>query len=201
VLRKAIFVTAEESVQKPLEITFRHMTPSPALEAAIRERSAKLEKFCADIIGCRVIIETPHKHHHKGKLYDIRIVVTVPGQEIAVRHTPDAQHSHEDAFVAMRDAFDSMRRQLEDYVRLRRGKVKMHEAMPHGRVCYLEPELDYGKIETPDGREVYFHRNSVIDASFDDLVIGAELRFVEEAGEKGPQATSAYVIGKHHPVP
>jgi len=165
------------------------MTPSPALEAAIRERSEKLEKFCADMIGCHVIVETPHKHHHKGNLYDIRIVVTVPGQEIAVRHTPDAQHSHEDAFVAVRDAFDSMRRQLEDYVRLRRGKV------------YLEPELDYGKIETPDGREIYFHRNSVIDASFDDLVIGAEMRFVEEAGEKGPQATSAYVIGKHHLVP
>jgi ribosomal subunit interface protein len=178
--RKAIFLTAEESVQKPLEITFRHMTPSPALEATIRERSAKLEKFCADMIGCHVIVETPHKHHHKGNLYDIRIDVTVPGQEIAVRHTPDAQHSHEDAFVAVRDAFDSMRRQLE---------------------CYLEPELDYGKIETPDGREIYFHRNSVIDASFDDLVIGAEMRFVEEAGEKGPQATSAYVIGKHHPVP
>jgi cold shock CspA family protein len=73
--------------------------------------------------------------------------------------------------------------------------------MAHGRVCYLEPALDYGKIETADGRQVYFHRNSVIDASFDDLELGAELRFIEEAGEKGPQASSAYVIGKHHLVP
>jgi len=185
-------------VQTPLEITFRHLKPSPALEATVRERAGKLEKFCSDMIGCHVIVEAPHKHHHKGSLYDIRIDVTVPGKEITVGHTPDAQHSHEDAFVAVRDAFDSMRRQLEDYARLKRGKVKTHEVMPHGRVCYLEPELDYGRIETPDGREVYFHRNSVVGSSFDDLSIHTEMRFVEEAGEKGPQATSAYVIGKHH---
>jgi len=188
-------------VQKPLEITFRHMKPSPALEAAVRERATKLEKFCHDMIGCHVIVEAPHKHHQKGNLYDIRIDVSVPGQQITAGYTPDAQQSHEDAFVAVRDAFDSMRRRLEDYVHVKRGKVKTHEAMSHGRVCRLEPDLDYGKVETPDGREVYFHRNSVIDASFDDLVVGTELRFVEEAGEKGPQATSAYVIGKHHLVP
>jgi cold shock CspA family protein len=56
-------------------------------------------------------------------------------------------------------------------------------------------------METPDGREIYFHRNSIVDASFDDLKIGAELRFAEELGEKGPQATTVYVVGKHHPVP
>lgn len=188
-------------MQKPLEISFRHMQPSPTLESAIRERAGKLEKFCEDIIGCHVTVEAPHKHHRKGKLYLVRIDVTVPGLTIAAGYGRDAHHAHEDAFVAVRDAFDSMRRQLEDYARLKRGKVKKHEAMAHGRVCYLEPELDFGKIETADGRQIYFHRNSVIDCSFDDLAVGAELRFVEEAGEKGPQATSAYLIGKHHAVP
>jgi ribosomal subunit interface protein len=188
-------------MQKPLEITFRHMERSPALEAVVRERAQKLENFCDEIIGCQVMFEEPHRHHQQGNLYHVRIDLTVPGKEIVVKRSPDDEHAHEDAFVALRDAFDSVRRQLEDYVRIRRGKVKTHEVPAHGRVIRLAPEQDYGRLETPDGREIYFHRNSLIDAEFDDLAIGTELRFVEEAGEKGPQASSAFVIGKHHPVP
>ena len=177
------------------------MQPSPALDKEIRERVRKLERFCGEIIGCRVIVEAPHKHHHKGNLFHFRISVAVPDQKLVVQRSPDEDHSQEDAFVALRDAFDSMRRQLEDYVRLRRGKVKTHEPVAHGRVILLEPQEDYGKLETPDGREIYFHRNSVVDASFEDLTIGAELRFAEELGERGPQATTVHVVGKHHPVP
>jgi ribosomal subunit interface protein len=188
-------------MQKPLEITFRHMDPSPALESVVRERAEKLEKFCNEIIGCRVVIESPHKHHHKGNLHHLRIDVTVPGDEIVVQRSPDEDHSHEDPYVVVRDAFDSMRRQLEDYMRIKRGEIKTHEATAHGRVTVLEPEQDFGRLETPDGRDIYFHRNSLVKADFDDLEIGTELRFVEEAGEKGTQASSVFVIGKHHPVP
>lgn len=188
-------------MQKPIEIAFRDVERSPALEAAIRERAEKLENFCDEIIGCRIVIESPHKHHRKGNLYHLRIDVTVPDDEIVVKRSPDEQHSHEDPYVAVRDAFDSARRQLEDYARKRRGKVKTHEQSAHGRVSVLEPEEDYGRLETPDGRDIYFHRNSLVNAKFDDLEVGADLRFVEEAGEKGPQATSVFVIGKHHPVP
>jgi ribosomal subunit interface protein len=188
-------------MQSPVEITFRHMQPSPALEKAIRARVLKLEKFCDDIVRCRVIVEAPHKHHQKGNLFHFRITVTVPGQDLVVQRSPDADHSREDAFVALRDAFDSMQRQLEDYVRVRRGMVKTHAVAAYGRVTVLEPQRDYGILETPDGREIYFHRNSVVDASFDGLTIGAELRFTEELGEKGPQATTIHVVGKHHPVP
>jgi len=188
-------------MRKPLEITFRHMDPSPALEAVVRERAEKLEKFCDQIIGCQVVVESPHKHHHKGNLHHLRIDVTVPGAEIVVVRSPDEHQAHEDPFVAVRDAFDSVRRQLEDYMRKRRGKVKTHEQAAHGRVTVLEPAQDYGRLETLDGREIYFHRNSLVKADFDDLAIGTELRFVEEAGEKGTQASSVFVIGKHHPVP
>ncbi len=188
-------------MRKPLEITFRHMDPSPALEAVVRERAEKLEKFCDQIIGCRVVVESPHKHHHKGNLHHLRIDVTVPGAEIVVKRSPDDEHAHEDPYVAVRDAFDSVRRRLEDYTRKRRGKVKTHEQAAHGRVTVLEPAQDYGTLETLDGREIYFHRNSLVKADFDDLAIGTELRFVEEAGEKGTQASSVFVIGKHHPVP
>ncbi len=188
-------------MRKPLQITFRHMDPSPALEAVVRERAEKLEKFCDQIIGCRVVVESPHKHHHKGNLHHLRIDVTVPDAEIVVVRSPDEHQAHEDPYVAVRDAFDSVRRQLEDYMRKRRGKVKLHEPAAHGRVTVLEPAQDYGTLETPDGREIYFHRNSLVKADFDDLAIGTELRFVEEAGEKGTQASSVFVIGKHHPVP
>jgi ribosomal subunit interface protein len=188
-------------MHKPLEITFRHMDPSPGLEAVVRERAEKLEKFCDQIIGCRVVIESPHKHHHKGNLHHLRIDVTVPDAEIVVQRSPDDEHAHEDPYVAVRDAFDSMRRQLEDYTRKRRGKVKLHEQSAHGRVAVLEPAQDFGMLETPDGREIYFHRNSLVKADFDNLTIGTKLRFVEEAGEKGTQASSVFVIGKHHPVP
>lgn len=188
-------------MQTPVEITFRHMEPSAALEAAIRKRVGKLEKFCSDIIACHVTVEAPHKHHHQGILFTFHIVVTVPGEQLIVQRSPDENHSREDAFVALHDAFDSMRRQIEDYVRKRRSQVKQHDAALHGRVILLEPQEDYGKLETPDGREVYFHRNSLVSASFEDLTVGTELRFEEEPGEKGPQATTVYVIGKHHPVP
>lgn len=185
----------------PLSITFRGLDPSQAVKAEIQDRVDKLEKFSGDIMHCHVIVEKPHHHHHKGNLYHIRIDVTVPGNELVVQRAPEAHQAHEDPYVAIRDAFDSMRRQLEDYARKRRGQVKSHEIPAHGRVIQLEPEHDYGMLETPDGREIYFHRNSVVDTPFGQLVIGAEVRYVEEAGEEGPQASSVHLIGKHHPVP
>ena len=188
-------------MQKPLEMTFRNMDPSPALEEVVRERTGRLEQFCGEIIGCSVVVESPHKHHHKGNLFHVRIDLTVPDREIVVQRSPDEEHAYEDPYVALRDAFDAARRQLEDYVRKRQGKVKHHEDTPHGRVTVLVPEQDYGRLETPDGRDIYFHRNSLVNDDFDDLEIGTELRFAEEAGEKGPQASSAFVIGKHHPAP
>jgi cold shock CspA family protein len=93
-----------------------------------------------------------------------------------------------------------MRRQVEDYVRRRRGQTKAHEVPPHGRIVELNPAGNYGRIETPDGRLVYFHRNTLIDADFEKLEIGAEVRYDEEMGERGPQATTVHVAGKHHLV-
>ena len=78
------------------------------------------------------------------------------------------------------------------------GKVKLHEVDAHGRVSKISAEEDFGFIATPDGREIYFHRNSVIDNAFDRLSVGSEVRFAEELGEKGAQASTVYLIGKHH---
>ena len=119
-------------MQVPLQVTFRNMSPSPAIEAAMRERADKLEKFCPDMIKCLVEIEAPHHHHRQGKLYGVRIRITVPGSEIDVTHGADQDHTHEDPYVAIRDAFRAARRQLEDYARIRRGDVKHHAERDRG---------------------------------------------------------------------
>jgi cold shock CspA family protein len=181
-------------VQLPLQITYRHMDPSPALDARIRQFASRLERFSPQVIHCRVTVEAPHRHHRHGNLFDVRIDLTVPGHEIVIQRGPAADHSHEDAFVALRDAFRAARRKLQDYERERYGKVKSHTGQPHGVVAELHPEQDYGRIETPEGRSIYFHRHSVLGGAFESLCIGTEVRFVEEQGERGPQASTVFVI-------
>lgn len=110
----------------PLQVTFRNMTPSDALAAKIRERCADLERFCDQIMSCRVVVELHHRHHAQGNLYHVRITLRVPGAELVVGREPPEHHAHEDGYVAVRDAFDEIRRQLEDHVRQRRGDVKHH---------------------------------------------------------------------------
>ncbi len=187
-------------MQLPVQIVFRKMEPSAAVEASVRSHVDRLERFYDRIMSCRVVVEQRHRHGHKGNLFHVRIDLRVPSGELVASRDPAQHQAHEDAYVAIRDAFSAIRRQLEDYVRRQRGDVKLHEPPPHGRVVALYAEADYGKIETPEGRRVYFHRNSVIEGEFDDLEIGAEVRFVEEPGEMGPQASTVHRVGKHHPV-
>jgi ribosomal subunit interface protein len=183
-------------MQIPLQVNFRNMPPSPAIEGAIREKAAKLEEFFDRITSARVVVETPHRQHRQGKLFHVRIDLRVPGREIVVSRDPVEHHAYEDVYVAIRDAFDAAKRQLEDYAREARREVKVHELPPVGRIARFVPEKDCGFITTPDGREIYFHRNSVVDADFMRLQVGDEVRFVEEAGEMGPQASTVHLAGK-----
>jgi cold shock CspA family protein len=95
--------------------------------------------------------------------------------------------------VALRDAFRAARRKLEEYERERRGAVKTPARVPHGRVCELHPQEGFGRIETADGRLIYFHRNSVLGRPFEDLEVGTEVRFAEEPGDRGQQASTVHV--------
>lgn len=149
---------------------------------------------------CKVTVAAPHKHHSHGNLYHVSIDLHLPGSEIVINRDPGKNHKHEDVYVAIRDAFDAAVRKLQDYVRIRRGDVKRHDAPAHGIVSELNPAKDFGRLMSSDGRLIYFHRNSIVDATFEQLSIGDEVRFDEEAGEKGPQASSVRVIGKHHIV-
>ncbi|UCF31091.1 MAG: HPF/RaiA family ribosome-associated protein [bacterium] len=173
----------------PLKVTFRGMDPSEAVRANIEERTARLERVYDRITGCHVIVELPHRHKSKGKLFDINIEIVVPGDVIVVTRTPSNNHAREDIYVALRDAFNTARRRLEDFARKRRKEVKTHQESPRARVVRIFPEEDYGFLATQDGREIYFHRNAVIDG-FERLEVGSEVRFVEATGDEGPQAST-----------
>lgn len=184
----------------PLQITFRDMNPSEFLEKDIREKAEKLEEYFNKITACHVIVEMHHKHHHQGNLYHVRLDIVLPGKEIIVNRDPKEHHAHEDPYVAVRDAFNAARRQLQDYHEQLKQHVKTHELPPHGKIIKIYPNMDYGLIETSDQREVYFHRNSILNADLEDLEIGNTVRFTETSGDKGPQASSVQLEGKHHVV-
>lgn len=181
-------------METPLKVTFRGMESSEAVSINIEERTEKLERVFDRITSCHVIVELPHRHKNKGKLFDIKIELAVPGDVIVVNRAPSENHAREDIYVALRDAFNTARRQLEDYAKKRRKEVKTRQEVPRAKVIKLFSEEDYGFLETANGREIYFHRNSVID-NFDRLEVGSRVRFVEEKGEEGPQASTVERLG------
>jgi cold shock CspA family protein len=200
----------------PTQVTFRGVPHSDALESDIRGRVACLEQFYAGIVRCRVLVELPHRHRHDGRHFHVRIDLTVPGgSPIVVTHEPslharlkdfqeeehhkeaEVEGVHRYAAVAVREAFDAARRRLEDFAREQRGAVKTHEVPAHGEIVEIRESEGYGFIQAGEDR-IYFRRASVLDDAFDELTIGTRVAFVQEQGEKGPQASTVRVLGKHH---
>jgi len=178
-------------MQIPLQITMREMDRSDALDTAIHEHAAKLEQFHSRITRCRVTVEQMRKHHQQGRHFAVKVDLRVPGREIVATRDHD-----EDVYVALRDAFDSAKRQLEETVRELRGDVKVHAPALHGTIARLLPDEGYGFIETSDGRELYFSRENVVHPPFERLEPGAAVQFIEEMAAEGPQAKRVSV-GKH----
>jgi ribosomal subunit interface protein len=156
-----------------------------AIRAAVRERAEKLDRIYDNVISCSVAIESPRRRYAKGTFYNVHIDLTIPGKEIVVKREPD-----EDLYVAIGEAFDAAQRQMQEFVEKRKGKLKQHEGTPVGTVYRLFPGRKYGFIITADGREVYFNANSVLNSHFKELKLGDQVRFVEEMGDQGPQAST-----------
>lgn len=193
-------------------ITFRGVERTPALEEEVMTRLGKLETYYQRIMGCRVLVELVQRHHEIGNRYHVRIDLTVPGEELVVAHEaslrattreagaekitrlaePDPERKH--ARVAIREAFDIARRRLQDYARRQRGTVKTAVRQARGRVSQMFPTDLYGYIEAEDGHEVYFQKSSVLKDAFDRLAVGSAVSFVEEPGEKGPQASTVRLV-------
>jgi ribosome-associated translation inhibitor RaiA len=182
-------------MQKEPRIAFQNMDASPALESDIRERIARLEEFHARLIGCSVVVQAPHRHSRKGRIYEIRIDLSLPGEDIAVTRESGLDHAHEDVHVALRDAFDAARRLLEDRQRREAPhRSKKHPDVGHGLVVRLFAEDGYGFLETADVREVYFQRNGLTGQTWDRIAVGSKLRFKELDGDKGPFATQVTLM-------
>jgi ribosome-associated translation inhibitor RaiA len=128
-------------MELPVQITFRNLEPSPVIEDWVRVEAEKLEKFYSHIIGCRVAIEFPHRHHRKGKPCHIRIDLTLPGKELVIKREPAPtsksrktraelagkvakDEPHHDLHLAIHDAFKAAGRRVQDFARLQRGGMK-----------------------------------------------------------------------------
>ncbi|HTO84045.1 MAG TPA: HPF/RaiA family ribosome-associated protein [Methylomirabilota bacterium] len=184
----------------PLQITFKDIDVTESIEASVRRHAARLDRFFDRITRCHVVVSASKLGRRKGRLYNVRIDISVPQHEIVVDRAPAPDHAYEEFEVAIREAFNAAARQLEDHARRVRGDVKAHAPPPHGRVKALFPDKGYGFIESADGLEIYFHRNSVANDAFPQLEIGSEVRYVaqEKESEAGPQASTVIPVGKHH---
>ena len=201
-------------MKSELQITYRNMKPSAEIEKWIHAEAAKLDTLYSRVMGCRVAVEVPHRHHRKGSPYHIRIDLTVPGGEIVVKREPslntrtrhlgeresrkqsEVKVPHKELRQAINDAFKAAGRRLQDYARRQRGDIKSPTLLPEARVSKILPQEGYGFLTSDDGREIYFHKNSVLGRAFPRLQVGTTVRFVEEAGEKGPQASTVRVVPK-----
>jgi cold shock CspA family protein len=185
-------------VETPPEIAFIGMEPSDQLRDLVDEEVERLEEFFGRITSCRVSVKAPDGNKRTGGIYEPRIFLALPdGREVSSTRNPPKDERHADPALAIRDAFRAARRQLQDEARKLRGDVKHHEPPPSGVVRKLFSDDGYGFIESTDGREFYFHRNSVLGDAFDGLEEGDLVTFAEEMGEKGPQASTVRVQGGH----
>ena len=184
-------------MQTPVDIAFRHCEPSEEIRSEIAAQLQRLEKFSPRITSCRVVVTGPQTGHRRGG-FEVELRIAMPDHNKVVvdkSHADAPEREH--ALVAIREAFDAAVRQIENVMREFRGQVKHHAEASHGRVKNLLAREDCGFIETADGRQIYFHRNAVLDAAFDRLKVGSEVAFAEEEGVKGPQASTVRVIGGH----
>jgi len=185
-------------MQTPPEIEFQGMAGTPQIEEAIARHVAQLEQRWGRITACRVVLKAPGGHHRTSGLYEVHIRLALPdGREVNVERTPPADERHADLTFAIDDAFKHARRQLQDQVRRAQGQVKHHADSPIAKVVRIDPSGEFGFLETSDGQELYFHRNSVLGGGFSRLRVGSRVSFAEELGDKGAQATTVKLLGKH----
>ena len=184
-------------METPVQIDIQGMGLNPEIRRVITARLAQLEDRFGRITAGRVALKAPGGHRRQG-LFEINIRLALPdGREVNVERTPYKDERYADLDFAVNDAFNRARRQLQDQVRKLQGQVKHHEGAAFGTVCELDPLGEFGFIDTGDGREIYFHRNSVLDGKFAELGVGSRVSFAEEVGDKGPQASTVKLMAKH----
>jgi len=204
------------SIPIPLQITFHHAEVIPDIEELIRAEAAKLERYYPRVMSCRVKVEQ-EGGRRSGNLWNVRVDITVPGGEVVVNSEPslggtarqtkqasirkgmEIRRERQILQRAVRDAFIAARRQLQDFARKQRGDTKRTEQAQTAKITQVFGDKGYGFLVTPEGKEVYFHKDSVVNYSFEHLMPGTTVAFTEAKGEKGPQATSVKVLHREGP--
>ena len=178
----------------PLELSFHQVDSSEAVERRVRERAAKLDRLYGRIASCRVAIEAPHRQHRKGNLMRVRIDISVPGKELVVTREPHHKqdYAEPDVYALVNDAFDAAERQVKEFKARQKHETKAHDAPMVGQVLGIAADRDHGFLRSAEGRELYFHRNSLIDETLEDLNAGDRVHYVETVGATGPQASKVW---------
>lgn len=188
-------------METPVKIDAAGMVLPSHIADVIAAHIDQLEQRYGRITDGRITVRPPSQHHRTGGLYEVHIHLSLPnGMAVNVDRVSQVDERRSDLRFAVDNAFKRARRQLQDRVRRLQGKTKHHEGQPTGTVLRLDPEGAFGFLASSEGYDVYFHRNSVVDGSFEQLQPGAKVAYTEEPGEKGPQASSVRPLGKHRPT-
>jgi len=186
-------------METPLQIEIQGFKPSSHVRELIETNLAKVEARFGRITSCRVAIHAPGAHHRAGEPYAVSIRAALPnGREVNVGKVSRPNDRRQtDVNFAINDAFRRAVRQLRDQTRLLRGEVKPARRAPTGVVARVSGDGEFGYVTTDDGREIYFHANSVLNGKLIDLRPGDRVAYHEEVGEKGPQASTVRVLSRH----
>lgn len=179
-------------MQTPLEIAFQHVDPTDEIKEFVNEKVSQLERYFDGITSCHVYVRAPHQNQKTGNLFEVTIEVRVPGHELVVRNDHGDLDENEHLRAALRNAFDAMAARLKEWKEQIGGEVKFHERLLQGKVVEIHHDKDFGQIIAVDSRLIYFHRNSVVDGSFDELRPrdAVELVVQTDESEIGPQAST-----------
>lgn len=176
-------------MQQPLQITFRDIAHSDAVELRIRQKMEKLDQFFFNIISCKVAVSLVQKHQHQGKLYQVSIYVTVPGAEFSATH-----HPNENLFLALKGAIKSMHDQLEEYRSRLYRETKNHGDKLSGIVVRLLEEEEYGFISDDQKNEYYFNLGHLVNKHFYQVHVGDKVHFLPAMGHDGLQARRVSIL-------
>ena len=185
-------------MQVPLEIACADFELTDNIRNLIFDLAARLDKVCDHITSCRVTIEMPQKHQESGNSFQVRIESHIPPRhDLVVKRDAGQGDIHDQLPYVLHEAFEALERQVQKIDEIQHGQVKSHPAQEvTGFVAKIFPVEGYGFIEALDGRDIYFHKNSVLNNDFKRLAVGTGVHYTEESGEDGPQASTVKIVNK-----
>lgn len=122
------------------QVVFRGIDHSPAVEEAVQKRAEKLERFSDQIQSLRVTLDSPHNNHHKGKVFHVGVEAFLPNHDIVVNHGQHDKHSHEDIYVAIRDSFDAVERQIKEFYEKQRRQSRNNNKLDGADIISVEDQ-------------------------------------------------------------